>query len=141
MARRSISVRPPIAAWYDPPVMTVQGRLAALAARIEADPAALAGLRSEGDELAVQADGTAAGDGDRDDALRWRIAVVRAVIAAPPDGDAVRELYGELVDRYRDQPARLAALRPIGDEIRRLEADGTLASSLVARSDRRPRRP
>ena len=64
-----------------------------------------------------------------------------AVIAAPPDGDAVRELYGELVDRYRDQPARLARIRAIGDEIRRLEAEGTLASSLVARSDRRPHRP
>jgi hypothetical protein len=49
----------------------------------------------------------------------------------------VRELYGELVDRYRDQPARLAQLRSLGDEIRRLEAEGTLASSLVARSDRR----
>src|SRR4051812_49737363 len=27
---------------------------------------------------------------------------------SPPDGDAVRELYGELVDRYRDHPDRLA---------------------------------
>ncbi|HEY6178563.1 MAG TPA: hypothetical protein VIX73_29135, partial [Kofleriaceae bacterium] len=84
-------------------------------------------------------------DGERDAAagdvaLRWRIAVIRAVIAAPPDGDAVRELYGELVDRYRDQPARLAQLRPLGDEIRRREADGTLARSLVVRSDRRPQR-
>ncbi|HEY0194822.1 MAG TPA: hypothetical protein VGC42_27105, partial [Kofleriaceae bacterium] len=66
------------------------------------------------------------------------IAVVRAVIAAPPDADAVRELYGELVDRYRGQPTRLAALRPLGAEIRRLEAEGTLASSLVVRSNRRP---
>jgi hypothetical protein len=136
--------------------MTVQGRLTALAARIEADPAALAEVRADGDALADEIDerseirggvdhGAAAPDEgderDGDAALRWRIAVVRAVIAAPPDGDAVRELYGELVDRYRDQPARMAALRPLGDTIRRLEADGTLASSLVARSDRRPRRP
>jgi hypothetical protein len=130
--------------------MTVQGQLAALAARIEADPAVLAELRADGDALAdeVDAAGSAAGDaaaadpaGDSDAALRWRIAVVRAVIAAPPDGDAVRELYGELIDRYRDQPERMAALRRLGDDIRRLEADGTLASSLVARSDRRPRRP
>jgi hypothetical protein len=122
--------------------MTVQGRLTALAARIEADPAALAEVRAGGDALADEVDGAAAPDErDRDAALRWRIAVVRAVIAEPPDGDAVRELYGELVDRYRDQPARMAALRPLGDEIRRLEADGTLASSLVARSERRPRRP
>lgn len=115
--------------------MTVAARLAALAARIEADPAALAAVRTDGDALADEADPNA-GDG----ALRWRIAVVRAVMAAPPDGDAVRELYGELVDRYRDQPARLAELRPLGDEIRRREAEGTLARSLVARSERRPRR-
>jgi hypothetical protein len=137
--------------------MTAQGQLAVLAARIEADPAVLEELRADGDALADEVDAaraadpaagdTAAGEGAAGDAaagdtaLRWRIAVVRAVIAAPPDGDAVRELYGELVDRYRDQPARMAALRRLGDDIRRLEADGTLASSLVARSDRRPRRP
>jgi len=122
--------------------MMAQGRLAALAARIEGDPAALAEARDEGDALADELDAGGTGDtGDGDLALRWRIAVMRAVIAAPPDGDAVRELYGELVDRYRGQPERMAQLRSLGDEIRRLEADGTLASSLVARSDRRPRRP
>jgi hypothetical protein len=122
--------------------MTEQGRLAALAARIETDPAALAELRADGDALAEKADpGGAPAAEQGDTALRWRIAVVRAVIAAPRDGDEVRELYGELVDRYRDQPERMAALRPLGDDIRRLEAEGTLASSLVARSDRRPRRP
>jgi HPt (histidine-containing phosphotransfer) domain-containing protein len=120
--------------------MMAQGRLAALAARIEGDPAALPEVRDDGDALAdeIEAGGVPA---EVDVALRWRIAVVRAVIAAPPDGDAVRELYGELVDRYREQPERMAQLRALGDEIRRLEADGTLASSLVARSDRRPRRP
>ena len=122
--------------------MTVHARLAALAARIEADPAALAELRDEGDALADQAEPPAgAADGETGAALRWRIAVVRAVMAAPPDGDAVRELYGELVDRYRDAPARLAELRPLGDEIRRREADGSLPRSLVARSTRRPQRP
>jgi hypothetical protein len=114
--------------------MTVDDRLAALTARIEGDPGALAAVRRDGDALA---DDPALGDADA--ALRWRLAVLRAVMAAPPDGDAVRELYGELVDRYRDQPARLAQLRPLGDEIRRREADGTLARSMVARSDR-PRR-
>jgi hypothetical protein len=120
--------------------MTAHARLAALAAWIEADPAALAAARSEGDALAEAQDGEPGDGQDGELALRWRIAVVRAVMAAPPDGDAVRELYGELVDRYRDQPARLVGLRPLGDEIRRLEAEGTLASSLVARSDRRPHR-
>ena len=100
--------------------------------RCEQGAAAASDVRAEGDALADAAGGELA--------LRWRIAVVRAVIAAPPDGDAVREAYGELVDRYRDDPAALAALRSLGDEIRRLEADGTLASALVARSDRRPRR-
>lgn len=93
---------------------------------------AVAPARAEGDALAAEAGG--------DLALRWRIAVIRALIAAPPDGDAVREAYGELVDRYRDAPEHLAALKPLGDEIRRLEADGVLPSTLVARSDRRPRR-
>ena len=116
--------------------MTEHARLAALAATIEADPGALAGLRAEGDALAEQAELA-----DGDDALRWWIAVVRAVMADPPDGDAVRELYGELVDRYRARPDRLAERRPLGDEIRRREADGTLARSLVARSDRRGRGP
>jgi hypothetical protein len=113
--------------------MTVATRLAALAAKLEADPAVLASSRGLGDALADQLDAA-----DDDAALRWRIAVLRAVISAPPDGDAVRELYGELVDRYRRRPARLAALRLLGDEIRRLEAEGALARSLVARSDRRP---
>ncbi|TMQ10746.1 MAG: hypothetical protein E6J90_35915 [Deltaproteobacteria bacterium] len=111
--------------------MSAHERLVALAAAIEADPAALAGVRQDGDALAERI--------DDDAALRWRIAVVRAVMAAPPDGDAVRELYGELVDRYREQPARLAQLRPLGEEIRRREADGTLPRALVARSDRRSR--
>jgi hypothetical protein len=107
-------------------------RLIALVERCEADPAAVAPAEADGDALAEAVGG--------DLALRWRIAVVRALIAAPPDGDAVREAYGELVDRYRGDPARLARLRPLGDEIRRLEADGTLPRALVARSDRRSRR-
>jgi hypothetical protein len=125
------------AACYDAVTVNAHDRLAALAARIEADPAALAATRADGDALAEEAD---RGDSDADTVLRWRIAVLRAVMSAPPDDDAVRELYGELVDRYRDQPARLAALRPLSDEIRRLEADGTLPRTLVARSDRRNRK-
>lgn len=107
-------------------------RLTALAERVEADPGAL-GDREIGDRLADEVGGEAA--------LRWRIAVVQALIAAPPDPDAVREAYGELVDRYRDDPPSLARIRPIGDEIRRRESDGSLPSTLVVRSDRRPRSP
>ncbi len=96
----------------------------------EADPGTIAAGRTEGDALAIELEGELA--------LRWRILVVKALIAHPPDdGDAVRECYGELVDRYRDDAELLAQLRPIGDEIRRLEASGALPSAMVARSDRR----
>ena len=106
-------------------------RLNALAERCEADPRALAADREAGDAIADEVGGAAA--------LRWRIAVVRALIAEPPDPDAVREAYGELVDRYRDDTAALAAIKPLGDEIRRRESDGSLPSTLVVRSDRRKR--
>lgn len=73
------------------------------------------------------------------DGLEQDLASLRALLDEPPDDDSVRELYGELVDRYRDDPDSLAKLRPIGDEIRKLEADGKLPSTLVVRSDRRKR--
>jgi hypothetical protein len=112
-------------------VPTAAERLDALLRRCEPEPAQALAERAAGDALAAEVGGELE--------LRWRIAVVRAAIAAPPDGDAVRELYGELVDRYRDDAASLARIRPLGDEIRRLEQDGTLPSALVARSDRRKR--
>jgi hypothetical protein len=102
-------------------------RLTDLIARCEHDPASLD--REAGDALADEVGG--------ETALAWRIAVVRALIVAPPDGDAVREAYGELVDRYRDDAASLAKIKPVGDEIRKRESDGSLPSTLVARSDRR----
>jgi hypothetical protein len=107
-----------------------RARLTALVERCEADPATLR-ERDAGDALAEMLGGELA--------LRWRIAVVRALIAAPPDGDAVREAYGELVDRYRDDKASLATIKPLGDEIRRRESEGSLPSVLVARSNRRPK--
>jgi hypothetical protein len=113
------------------PARDASGRLSALVARCETDLAAVDASRVAGDALAHEVGGELA--------LRWRIAVVRAALAAPPDDDAVRELYGELVDRYRDDPKSLAAVKPLGDEIRRREADGSLPSTLVVRSDRRKR--
>jgi len=106
-------------------------KLAAIVDRGRADLAAVAVERSTGDALALEVEGDLAFD--------WRVLVLRSVMSAPPDGDAVREVYGEIVDRYRSDPKRLAELRPLGDEIRRLEADGALPSALVARSDRRSR--
>ncbi len=104
-------------------------RLAALVATCEADPGQVGASREAGDKLAAEAGGEVA--------LRWRLAVLRATMASPPDDDAVRELYGELCDRYRDDPKSLAIIKPLGDEIRRLEQSGALPSTLVARSDRR----
>lgn len=114
-----------------PPHPHATSRLATLVDRVAADPAIAVAERAAGDALALEVEGELG--------FAWRLAVMRALLAAPPPDDTVRELYGELVDRYRGDPPRLAALREIGDEIRRLEADGVLPSALVARSDRRRR--
>jgi hypothetical protein len=102
-----------------------------LTALCDADPAAIVAARADGDALARDLGGELA--------LRWRIAFVRALMAAPPDGDAVREAYGELVDQYRDDEHAMERVRALGDEIHPLEVDGKLPSALVARSDRRKR--
>jgi hypothetical protein len=105
-------------------------RLTALVERIDGDPRAIEGEgRATGDALADEVGGTLA--------LRWRMAVVKALMLEPPDSDAVREAYGELVDRYRDDQTALATIRPLGDEIRKRESDGSLPSTLVVRSNRR----
>jgi hypothetical protein len=105
-------------------------RLTALVARIDSDPSnADAAGREAGDKLADEVGG--------DLALRWRMGVVKALMVAPPDQDAVREAYGELVDRYRDDEAALATIKPLGDEIKRRESDGSLPQTMVARSNRR----
>ncbi len=109
--------------------MSAAKRLAALVERCEADRSKIASERAAGDALALEVGGELE--------LRWRVAVLRSVMASPPDGDAVRELYGELVDRFRDDAARLKVLRALGDEIKKLEREGTLPSTLVARSERR----
>lgn len=106
-----------------------RARLSALVENCEGDLRAVTGVRQAGDALAAELHGELA--------LRWRLIVVRAAIADPTDGDVVRELYGELVDRYRNDAQSLAKIRPLGAQIHRLEVDGKLASTLVARSDRR----
>lgn len=106
-----------------------RARLSELVESCEANLGEVAAARQAGDALAAELNGELA--------LRWRLIVVRAAIADPSDGDIVRELYGELVDRYRNDAASLAHVRPLGDRIRKLEVDGKLASTLVARSDRR----
>ncbi len=109
-------------------VADAETRLTALVQRIEGDPSAV-DQREAGDQLADEIEGALA--------LRWRMGVVRALIEAPPDPDAVREAYGELVDRYRDDAEALSTIKPLGDEIRRRESDGSLPSTMVVRSNRR----
>jgi hypothetical protein len=103
-------------------------RLTALVQRADEDPASIKDAKDAGDVLASELGGELA--------LRWHMGVVKALMAAPPDPDAVREAYGELVDRYRDDEAALATIRPLGDEIKRRESDGSLPSTMVARSTR-----
>jgi hypothetical protein len=104
-------------------------RLTALVQRADDDPASIVSEgRDAGDKLAEEVGG--------EPALRWHMGWVKALMAAPPDPDAVREAYGELVDRYRDNEPALATIRPLGDEIKRRESDGSLPSTMVARSTR-----
>ncbi len=107
-----------------------KARLAALVATCKGELGEVAAARKVGDALASTLGGELA--------LEWRMLVLRSAIVAPPDGDAVRELYGELVDRDRDDAVALAIIKPIGAEIRKLEAAGELPSTMVARSRRRP---
>src|SRR5207302_189205 len=87
---------------FRPDRFVAVSRLEKLVTRCEADLTQVSAARAEGDKLAAEAGG--------DLELRWRIAVVRAAIAHDPD--SVRELYGELVDRYR---AELDVIKPLGE--------------------------
>jgi hypothetical protein len=101
-----------------------------LVSACERDLDRVAPARTRGGELATAIGGELA--------FRWQVVDLRAALRAPPDDDSIRERYGELVDRHRDDPDRMARLREIGDEIRRLEAEGVLPSALVVRAPRKP---
>jgi hypothetical protein len=103
--------------------------LASILLVCEQDLGQVAGLQAQANELADTVGGELA--------LRWQIVELRAALTAPPDDDSIRERYGALVDRHRDDAGHMALLRPLGDEIRRLEADGVLPSALVIRSPRK----
>jgi hypothetical protein len=54
-----------------------------------------------------------------------------------PD-DTARELYSELLDRYRDRSADLAAIRELGLVLHELERTGALPAAMVVRPRRKP---
>jgi hypothetical protein len=72
--------------------------------------------------------------------FRWQLHLLRWFLQAAADhlesGDEAREIYGELLDEYREDADRLAALRPLGEEIHRLEVAGDLPRAMVVRRRR-----
>lgn len=75
--------------------------------------------------------------------FRWQLHLLRWFIATSSEhlesGDEAREVYGALLEEYAEDPARLAQLHPLGDEIQRLELAGNLPRAMVVRRRRRPR--
>ena len=75
--------------------------------------------------------------------FRWQVHQLRWFLKAAAEhlegGEEARELYGELLDEYRDDTAKLAQLHQLGEEIHRLELAGDLPRAMVVRRKRRPR--
>jgi hypothetical protein len=67
---------------------------------------------------------------------RGQLAYVLEHAADFPD-DAARELYSELVERYRGDAAPMAELRTLGRRLQALEDAGALPRVMVVRSRRR----
>ncbi len=87
------------------------------------DRALPARLRSAGGELAFRA-------------AVVGLAHVLAHPAAYPD-EVARERYSALCDEHGADPARMARLKPLGEQLHALERDGVLPRSMVVRSRRR----
>lgn len=73
--------------------------------------------------------------------FRWRILLLRATLTAPPADDTIAELYGELVDCARSDPAKLAQVRRLGDQLRALQEAEVLPRTMMLRAPRRRRTP
>ena len=73
--------------------------------------------------------------------LEYRLACLRAALAGGgrrgDEQDYVRELYGELCEDYRDDPAAMARVREVGRLIDEAVERGDLPRALVRRSPRR----
>lgn len=108
--------------------------LAARLAAVEAgDHAAAAGL------FADPAAAPTARAGGEDLAFRFFLAELAHVLdhLADHDDDAPRERYSALLDEFGHEPARLAAIRQLGERLHQLERDGTLPRAMVVRTRRR----
>lgn len=73
--------------------------------------------------------------------FRWRVLLLRATLAAPPTDDTIAELYGELVDCARGDPAKLAEVRQLGEHLRALQEAEVLPRTMMLRAPRRRRTP
>ena len=72
-------------------------------------------------------------------AFRWRVLELRGLLLAPPQDDTVAERYGELLEEARNDPDRLAQVRPIGERLRAMQDAGELPRVMLARAPRRHR--
>jgi hypothetical protein len=74
--------------------------------------------------------------------FRWQIHHLRWFLHAASEhtdgGEEARELYGALLDEYRDDEHRLTVIQRFGEEISRLEAAGDLPRAMVVRRRRKP---
>jgi hypothetical protein len=73
--------------------------------------------------------------------FRWQVHHLRWFLHAAAEhedgGDEARELYGALLDEYRDDAPRLELVKRFGEEIQRLEAAGDLPRAMVVRRKRK----
>ncbi|MBE7452002.1 MAG: hypothetical protein HS111_24880 [Kofleriaceae bacterium] len=81
----------------------------------------------------------AGGEVSEDLAFRAAVCALAHVLAHPGDypDETARERHSALCEAHAADPARLAVLRPLGERLRALEADGVLPAAMVVRSRRR----
>jgi hypothetical protein len=66
--------------------------------------------------------------------LRYRICDLRSRLDDPDQSDDIRELYSELLEDHRDDPASMARLRALGRQINELTAEDKLPRAIVRRT-------
>ena len=104
-------------------VASAEGGDAAAAAALAADATALASML----------------DADHELGFRAALVALAHVLAHPtqyPD-ETARERYSALLDEFGRDPALMAKLKPLGEQLHALEREGVLPRSMVVRSRRR----